>query len=53
MSADALSQPMVVIGNDAERDKCTGGDHPCQIFIDPKEKDEDQGAADKKNEQAI
>jgi hypothetical protein len=53
MSVDAFSQPMVVIGDDAERDKCTAGNHPRQIFIDPKERDEDQGAADKKYEQAI
>ena len=53
MSADALSQPMVVIGDDAESDQCTAGKEPCQIFIDPKDRDEDQGAADKKNEQAI
>ena len=53
MSADALFQAMVVMGDDDESDKCTAGKEPCQIFIDPKERDENQGAADKKNEQAI
>ena len=53
MPADALFQPMVIIGDDDESNKCTTGKEPCQIFIDPKEGDEDQGAAENKNEQAI